>query len=56
MSHLNYTFLFAAVLSGAIGLSGKRNATAHLYHTGYVFLSCILSVVAGGWIMFWIHG
>jgi hypothetical protein len=48
MSHLTYTILFAALVSGAIGLTGKS--------TAYVFLSCMVTVVAGSWIMFWIHG
>jgi hypothetical protein len=48
MSHLTYTVLFAALISGATGLSGKR--------TAYTFLSCMGAVVAGSWVMFWIHG
>ncbi len=56
MSHLTYTVLFGALISGAIGLTGNRTAAEYLHRTTYVFLSCMLTVVAGGWIMFWIHG
>jgi hypothetical protein len=56
MSHLSYTILFAALVSGTIGLTGNRTAAEHLHRTIYVFLSCMLAVTAGGWVMFWIHG
>jgi hypothetical protein len=55
MSHLTYSILFGALVSGAIGLTGKLTTVARLYRTAYVFLSCMATVVAGGWIMFWIH-
>jgi hypothetical protein len=56
MSHPAYTILFGVLVSGAIGLTGNRTAAGRLYRTTCVFLSCMVTVVAGGWIMFWIHG
>jgi hypothetical protein len=56
MSHLTYTILFGALVSGAIGLTSNGAGAARFYRTAYVFLSCMVTVVAGGWIMFWIHG
>ena len=39
-----------------MGLTGSRTAAERLYRSIYVFVSSMAAVVAGGWIMFWIHG
>jgi hypothetical protein len=56
MPHPAFTILFAAIVSGAICLTESRTAAELLNRANYVFLSCIVAVAAGAWIMFWIHG
>lgn len=48
--------LFAILLAAVDALLGKRTSRERLYRAAYVFASCIVAVVAGGWIMFLIHG
>jgi hypothetical protein len=56
MPHLIYTLLFAILLAAVEALLGKRTARERLYRAAYMFTSCMVAVVAGGWIMFLIHG
>jgi hypothetical protein len=48
--------LFAILLAVVDALLGKRTSRERLYRAAYVFASCMVAVVAGGWIMFLIHG
>lgn len=56
MPHLIYTLLFAILFAGVEALLGKRTSRERLYRAAYMFASCMVAVVAGGWIMFLIHG
>ncbi len=56
MPHLIYTLLFAILLSAVDALLGKRTLRERVYRAAYMFASCMVAVVAGGWIMFLIHG
>ena len=55
MSHLTFTVLFAALVAGAEALLGKRTARERFSRAGYLFASCMVAVVVGGWFMFLIH-
>jgi hypothetical protein len=54
--HLILTALLALAISGAISLLGHRSARERVYHGSYLFVCCIASVVAGSWVMYFIHG
>jgi hypothetical protein len=56
MPHLVFTALLAMVISGMIALLGGRSGREKLYHAGYLFVSCMATVVAGSWIMYLVHG
>ena len=56
MSHFTYALLLAGLVSTATAFSEKRPACEQVYRAGYVFVCCILLLVAGGWIMLAIHG
>lgn len=56
MPHLPFTLLLAVLISAATAWLGNRPARQRLYHATYVFLSCMIAVLAGSWIMYWIHG
>jgi len=56
MSHPAWTLLLALLLSGATALPGDRAARERACAAAYTFLSCLLFVVAGGWLMHWING
>ena len=51
MSHLTYTVLLAILLSAVVALTGHRSARDRAYLATYVFLTCIVGTVAGGWLM-----
>jgi hypothetical protein len=55
MPHLIYTLLSAILLAAVESLVGKRTSRERLYRAAYMFASCMVAVVAGGWIMFLIH-
>jgi hypothetical protein len=48
--------LFAILIAAVDALLGKRTSRERLYRAAYMFASCMVAVVAGGWIMFLIHG
>jgi len=54
--HLLLTALLALAISGAIALLGHRSARERVYHAGYLFVCCVAGVVAGSWVMYFIHG
>jgi hypothetical protein len=47
--------LFAILIAAVDALLGKRTAGERLYRAAYMLVSCMVAVVAGGWIMFLIH-
>jgi len=55
MPHFLFTLLLAVLLSGIVALTGDRNLRARIGHFSYVFLSAILTVSAGSWIMHFIE-
>jgi len=56
MPHLPFTLLLALLISGATACLGNRPTRQRIHHASYVFLSCTIAVLAGSWIMYWIHG
>ena len=56
MTHLAYTLLLALLISAVMALEGDRPARERAYAGVYWFCSAMATVVAGGWIMHWIHG
>ena len=56
MAHLEYSLMVAMMLSGALGLLGRRTLRERLCVAGYTFLCCSLATVAGSWGMYLIHG
>jgi hypothetical protein len=54
--HLIVTALLAMAISGLIALLGRRSGRERAYHAGYLFVSCMATVVAGSWFMYLIHG
>lgn len=55
MLHLTWTVLFAALISAAEALLGKRSAKERFGRGGYLFACSIGAVFAGAWLMFLIH-
>ncbi len=47
---------YAILLSAVDAMLGKRKSRERLYRAAYMFASCMVAVLAGGWIMFLIHG
>ena len=47
--------MLAILLSAIIALTGDRQMQPRLYQAIYMFLLAIATVVAGGWIMFFIE-
>ena len=55
-SHPLFTCIAAVLLSLALAMIDRRDARERLYASFRTFLCCVMSVVAGGWLMRWIHG
>lgn len=55
MPHLIYTLLFAILIAAVEAFLGKRTSRERLYRAAYMFVSCMVAIVAGGWIMFLTH-
>jgi hypothetical protein len=56
ISHLTWTLLLTLLLSASTAMTGDRTTRDRAYAAAYTFLSCIFFVVAGSWVMYWIHG
>lgn len=56
MSHLSLTLLLAILISLATAIPGNRGGRERVYRAAYTFLCCTLTVIAGGWLMYFIHG
>lgn len=55
MSHLPLSLLLAALVAGAAAVPGTRHGRERVYVAVYVFVSCIVSTFAVGWLMHVIH-
>jgi len=55
MSHPVFTLLSAAAISAGLAITESRSIRARINHAVYMFLSCTLAVVAGGWLMYLVH-
>lgn len=51
MPHPEFTVLLAALLATIISTTGDRTSRERLYHGSYVFVSAMVTVIAGSWIM-----
>jgi hypothetical protein len=56
MPHIIWTLLLAILVSAASALPGNRAHRERLCAAVYTFLSCTITVFAGGWLMYLIHG
>jgi hypothetical protein len=56
MSHLTFTLLMAALVSGAASLPGDRSPRDRFYVAAWVFLTCVATTVGGSWFMYLVHG
>ena len=56
MPHLMWTLLLAVLIAGATALPGNQGARQRAAVAAYTFLSCSLTVLAGSWLMYAIHG
>ena len=56
MNHPAYTLLLALLIAAALSLEGDRPVRQRVYAGIYLFVSAVICVVAGGWLMYWIHG
>jgi hypothetical protein len=56
VTHLAYTLLLALLIAAAMALGGDRGGRTRVYLGVYWFCSAMAAVVAGAWIMHWVHG
>lgn len=56
MTHLPYTMILALLLAAAMAMVGDRGGRERVYLGVYWFCSAMACVVAGSWIMHWVHG
>lgn len=56
MSHLAFTILTALLLAAAMSAIGNRSPRERLRAAGRAFAECMVAIVAGGWLMHFIHG
>jgi hypothetical protein len=51
-----FCLISAAAIATGLAFLENRVLRQRIYHAVYVFLCCTLGVVAGGWLMYLIHG
>jgi hypothetical protein len=56
MPHYTWVLLLALLISAITAMAGERATRERLSAAAYTFLSCILTVFAGSWLMYFIHG
>jgi hypothetical protein len=56
MPHLAWTLLLAVFISLATALPGEAAPRVRLCRAAYTFFSSMTAVIAGGWLMHFIHG
>jgi hypothetical protein len=55
MSHPAVSLLMALLVSGASSFPGDRSTRERIHVAAYTFLTCLVSVVGGSWLMYFIH-
>jgi hypothetical protein len=56
MSHLAMTVLCATGMAAVAAVPGKRPLRARVVYSSYLAAMGVASVIAGSWVMHWIHG
>jgi hypothetical protein len=56
MSHFTYALLLGSLVSAGMAFSERRPTREQVYRAAYLFLCCIVVLIAGSWIMRAIHG
>jgi hypothetical protein len=56
MPHLAFTLLLSVLLSVAQAILGRRSLAERLYLAAYSLLCCVVTLIAGSWVMYLIHG
>jgi len=56
MAHFIYMLFTAGLVATAMAFSENRPIREQFYRAVYLFLCCIVVVIAGSWIMHAIHG
>jgi hypothetical protein len=56
MPHLAWTLLLAVLMALAAALPGDGVPRERVYRAAYIFVSSMAAVIAGGWLMYFIHG
>ena len=56
MSHIAFTVFLAVLLAAALAFIGDRTGRERVYLGVYWFCSTMATVVAGAWLMHWVHG
>ena len=55
MSNLSFIVLGSLLISASAALLGERPVRARLHYGAYTFLCSVAGILAGGWVMYWIH-
>jgi hypothetical protein len=56
MPHLIFTMLTGLLLAAAMSALDNRSPRERLRVLARVFAQCMIAIVAGGWLMHFIHG
>lgn len=56
MPHLTFSLFLALMMAAAFAAVEDRTRSERVYVAVRMFLSCVASVLAGGWLMRLIHG
>lgn len=54
--HPAVTIVAALIVAGVAGLLGHGSGRARVNYAGYLAICCVTAVVAGSWLMRWLHG
>ena len=54
--HLLFAAVLALAVSAVLGLLGKRTRRERILHSVWFFMCSMVSLIAGSWVMFLIHG
>ena len=54
--NLQFAALLALIVSVLISLLGKRSIRERILHSAWFFSCSLAAVIAGSWLMFFIHG
>ena len=56
MTHLSFALFTALMLSFAMAATERRSPRERFAAAAATFFRCMAFTVAGGWLMFWVHG